>query len=208
MKAADRLQVFIDLDGVLADFLSAACLRFGRKMDELPTGIYDLARLFGMPWPEIDVAIGRNYEFWRDIPMYPWSRSVMAMLRLAQSEGSIGDIFVLSSPWQQSPESHRAKLEWCDVNLGIPMSDVILTPHKHLLAGPNRLLIDDLPSHCVEWCRRGGYAITFPCHHTNGRLQTFSPNPFIHLALALANVTHVTAMHAETKKQSRHVSRN
>lgn len=205
MKAADRLQVFIDLDGVLADFLTHACARFGRELSELPTGIYDLARLFEMPWAEIDAQIGRDYTFWRHVPTYPWTKNVITMLREAQTDGVIGDLFVLSSPWQQSPECHKAKLEWCDVNLGIPTSDVILTPHKGLLAGPNRLIIDDLPSHCEEWCRRGGYAITFPCHHTNGRLQMFSPNPFIHLALALA---HVTAMHAETKKQGRHVSRN
>lgn len=205
MKAADRLQVFIDLDGVLADFLTGACSRFGRKLDDLPTGVYDLSQLFGLPWAEIDAVIGRDHDFWRNLPSYPWTKSVMNLLREAQIDGAIGHVFVLSSPWQQSPECHKAKLEWCDAHLGVPTSDVILTPHKHLLAGPDRLLIDDLPSHCETWCRSGGYAIIFPCHHTTGRLQTFSPNPFIHLALALA---HITARHAEIRKQGHHVSRN
>lgn len=206
MKAADRIQVFIDLDGVLADFLSAACVRLGRKLDELPTGIYDLARLFEMPWADIDAKIGRDYDFWRhQIPVYPWTHRILTMLRDAQQEGTIGDFFILSSPWSQSTECHRAKLEWCDVNLGVPHSDVILTPHKHLLAGPNRLLVDDLPSHCVEWCRCGGYAITFPCHHTNGRLRTLSPDPFIHLVLALASLIEV---HATSKGPTHHDCRN
>ena len=143
MKVADRIQVFIDLDGVLADFLSAACVRLGRKLDELPTGTYDLSRLFEMSWADIDAKIGRDYEFWRHMPAYLWAKDVVALLRKAQTDGIVSDIFVLSSPWQQSPECHKAKLEWCDVVLGIPTSDVILTPHKELRAAPNRLLIDD-----------------------------------------------------------------
>jgi hypothetical protein len=205
MKVADRIQVFIDLDGVLADFLTHACARFGRTLNELPTGVYDLSRLFGMPWAEIDARIGRDYDFWRHVPMYPWTKNVITLLREAQTDGVIGDLFVLSSPWQQSPECHKAKLEWCDANLGIPTSDAILTPHKSLLAGPNRLLIDDLPSHCEEWCKRGGYAITFPCHHTKGRLQTFSVDPFIHLAIAMARIN---AVFNESKTRAHHVSRN
>ena len=205
MKVADRIQVFIDLDGVLADFLSAACVRLGRKLDELPTGTYDLSRLFEMSWADIDAKIGRDYEFWRHMPAYLWAKDVVALLRKAQTDGIVSDIFVLSSPWQQSPECHKAKLEWCDVVLGIPTSDVILTPHKELLAAPNRLLIDDLRSHCEDWSERGGYAIMFPCYHNTDQMWTFSSDPFIHFSVALA-CTIVT--HNYFKNQKYHVPLN
>lgn len=199
MKAADRLQIFVDLDGVLANFLQQICLQFNRDLDQLPVGEYRLERLLGMPWTEIDATIGRNHQFWASIPEYPWTRKVLPVLR------EYGDVFILSSPWQQSAECHKAKLEWCDRVLGVAMSDVILTPHKHLLSAPGRVLIDDCAENCQRWSNRGGHAVVFPCHHNRNTLVGLHPDPFIHFLLAIDLI--VTDIHLRTKS-SLHGQRN
>lgn len=173
--------IFLDLDGVCCDFLSGVARLFGHEsLDDLPVGEYDLAKLFNTTWPDVDLRIRESvFPFWLNLKPYPWTKK---MVRLLQE---MGEVVILSSPWPQDSECHRQKLLWVDRELGIPHSEVILTPHKHLLAAPGRLLIDDRIDTCQEWAMLGGAAIVFPAHHNRDQIECLGGDPFFHLVAAL-----------------------
>lgn len=190
--------IFLDLDGVVVDFLGGVCKRFNRDLSSLPTGIYDLPTLLGLPWATVDHEVN-DYQFWRNLNALPKAKEILELLR------TVGDVVILSSPWPQSWASYKAKLDWCEEVLGVPHSDVILSPMKHLLAGPGRLLVDDCLGNCNKWSEQGGYAIHMPCHHNADHLMMIGHDPLCHLAFSLERmIWHID----ETERRSKISHRN
>lgn len=195
---SDRPLVFLDLDGVVVDFLGGVCRCLGRDPSTLPTGTYDLPTLFNTSWERLDAHI-RPYSFWYDLEPMPYAKEIVEILR------TVGDVVVLSSPWPQSSASHVAKLDWCERRLGIPHSDVILTPCKHLLAAPGRLLVDDHHGNCEKWSSLGGHAIHMPCHHNKDTVRQIGHSTLCHLAICLEQML---ATEAEGKRRRVQSQRN
>lgn len=149
--------VFLDMDGVLADFHKSAIYHLtGNKYlyDEIKHE-YDIAKALNMSttrfWQGLD-----SYDFWRWISPAPFCGELLY---------AFPDAVILSSPARGYSAS--GKLEWC--RKFAKGHRVILTNHKELIAGPGRILIDDLESNINKWQANGGMGFLFPAPYNEAK---------------------------------------
>lgn len=155
----------MDMDGVLTDFVGGLCKLFDRESVDIKS--YDgVCEAFGVTERELWwVVSNAGQAFWRDLKPYPWAMDLMNVAT------SVAPVFICSTP-TLDPACAAGKMQWLDHHLSIPFGsslhprtfyrDYIFTPHKHLLANPNALLIDDSPGKCHKFLDAGGRAILFP----------------------------------------------
>lgn len=150
--------ILVDMDGVVADFVSAAIDVVGLPVFASQVTKWNFFEDY-MTEDEFWQAL-REYEgFWsRRIKEYPWTWGLM------QKIISTGvDIVFASSPCKD-PESASGKLKWLESNPslhGIKI-EYMLGQKKWLMANPRHLLIDDNEDNCRKFQERGGNAILFP----------------------------------------------
>lgn len=149
--------VFIDLDGVLADFISSAFAVHGARYEEsnYPRLQWSIATVLGITesefWKKIDSSAP---DFWPNLSPYEWFDDVMCAAK------SLGvPMSFLSSP-SRHPSCHYGKRQWVDKYA--PRVELILCSSKHLLAANGRVLIDDSDANIDKWRTAGGAGILFP----------------------------------------------
>lgn len=156
--------VILDLDGVLADFDAGVCALFGVDPpihEHAGAAINEAIGVSrGQMWARIDRA-GRR--FWEDLSPTPFADELD---QLAQTYGSL---FVASSP-SLSPSSAAGKVRWVQKRYGRNFRDYAVIPRKDLLAGPDRILLDDTDRHVTAFREAGGKAVLVPTRG-NGQLQ-------------------------------------
>lgn len=160
MKSIDV--VYLDMDGVLCDFVSATCrvhsVNPKDAYEDWPKGVYELEKVFGLTiqefWSKID---NEGTWFWENLSCYPWMRE---MVHVA-SRVTKSDPILLTSP-SLSVGSVTGKLLWIKRRFGDFHQHYAITPKKRLLARPGALLIDDCEKNINEWKDAGGQAILFP----------------------------------------------
>ncbi len=149
--------IFLDMDGVIADFMQAALKehfgdRWQQHLRDWPKGKYESYGHMGLTvnqfWEKIN-AIGP--DFWADLPTFSWTEDLIDMCR------EFGMICLLSSP-SQHPDCVSGKLRWIKRVLGKGFKDYVFVPkrHKRLLAGPDRYLIEDSEQNANEFVEAGG----------------------------------------------------
>jgi 5'(3')-deoxyribonucleotidase len=150
-------QIFIDLDGVLADFISAAFEAHGSRYDEetYPKLQWSIATVLGITedefWAKIDAT---EPNFWPNIKPYPWLKQLVYECHCAGAK----PIF-LSAP-SLHPSCHYGKRQWMDKHLA--GYEMVLCKSKHYMAAPGRVLIDDNDGNVEKWRANGGIGILFP----------------------------------------------
>ena len=156
------MRVFIDMDGVVADYRAAALaavrrLYFGGDIGEDPGPGYDLWGPLGLTEDEFFECQTEDPNFWADIPVYPGAREWVAEIdALAR-----GDVWFLSAP-SRHPQCHSGKACWLLRELGVKMDRLVVTKSKFLLARHRGdILVDDLPQNLVHWREAGGTPIRF-----------------------------------------------
>lgn len=153
------MHVYVDLDGVLADFFGGVCDLL--EMQPPPAKSFDgLAAAFGLTdgelWNRIDCAGSR---FWSELRPFGWNEELLGIARDIAADG----VYVASSPsWHGS--SAAGKMAWMQTHLGQgePFRDFMIGTHKHLLARSRAILVDDSPAQLKEWTRAGGIGILWP----------------------------------------------
>ncbi len=165
---------FVDLDGVLCDFIGGVEREFQLEPGHLKSRKeYDLHKILNLSYGafsnRLRVATEIN-KFWLGLHPLPWAHDLVDLFNFGQPGQPQGDAdsFILTSPWPGDYQCQAQKVEWCSRNFGIGSDRVICFPHKHVLSAPGRMLIDDHPNHCLEWASAGGDCFVFPCTH-NGR---------------------------------------
>lgn len=155
-------QLYIDLDGVLADFFGGVCRLLDRDPGP-PTSDMGLARHFDMDddafWRRIDDA---GHTFWAELEPYPWTHELLAIA--GKIVGSKGFVVIATSPTWHGSSAH-GKMEWMDkyVGAGSHFRDFMIGTHKHLLAhSTKQMLIDDRPGQVEKFDEAGGRAILWP----------------------------------------------
>lgn len=185
--------LFIDLDGVLCDFMSAAFRVFDREYvpAEWPEGETDLATVLDVPekllWAAIDLDGPR---FWAELADLPWTLDLCDLC----DEVAPGNWFVATLP-QDSDDCYAGKALWllgADIS---PSRNAFLGARKDLLAGPGRFLIDDNEQNCHDWEAAGGTAILFPQPWNSLRPVALAGNSFDYVRLSLQ---HLANPHAAT----------
>lgn len=148
--------IILDLDGVLAEFDRAACEVHGLPEGTVPKS-WDWYHDFGITdkefWDKIH-ALGDKF-YGELVQPYPWAREVLELVRGAD------DFVIMSSP-SNHPAGYAGKKIWVDKYLdGVKPAQLIVGSAKHLLAGRDRLLVDDGPHNITAFIDAGGATCTF-----------------------------------------------
>jgi len=151
-------RIFVDMDGVLSDFVSAALQLHGRldALEGWPPGVWDMPRVVGMSSADFWGRIARRGEdFWAKLRPYPWADE---LIRLVQE---FAPFTILSSPSNQ-PSCLSGKMVWLQKQFSPAFRDFLIGPPKYLCAKPGVVLIDDSDDNIARFRQHGGEAILFP----------------------------------------------
>ena len=152
-EIASATEIYVDMDGVLADF-------FG-----------DWAKLMGVDsFRDIkDVEAGLQKikdteDFWLNLPLTDNAKGLLGLIKKVK-----GEYKILSSPLPGDPNSEPHKHEWIKKHLGFfPPADVIITHDKAKYAtqsdGTPNILIDDYGVNIGKWEAAGGIGFKHKDH--------------------------------------------
>jgi hypothetical protein len=147
--------LFIDVDGVLADFCGAACKVHGKPGYEVTH--WNFYEDWGMTEDEFWLPIHNGTQkFWEDLEPYPWTQDLLKMVRKADP-----DFFICTKP-STCPASLAGKMSWLQRHVSPVIKNYIMAPQKWPLAQPGRLLIDDSDENCQGFAAHGGSVLLFP----------------------------------------------
>lgn len=148
--------IFLDMDGVLCDFAGGVCALFGKDAPQAGDLAQELHQHLGIAkglmWSRIAEAGAR---LWEGLEPLPWADELVALVR------SHGELVIATAP-SLNPASLAGKLTWLQRRFGRNFRDFVVTPQKHLLAAPGRILIDDSPRHVDAFSAFGGLSTLFP----------------------------------------------
>jgi len=187
--------VFIDMDGVLVDFIGGMEKVFGIPIKEhLDPKVYDITptmeKLLNrkISSEEFWGPINDNLDFWKNLEPLPWYKEVILLV-----EKHFGDNwFILTSP-HNCVKSYEGKLIWLRKHID-PKFDfgrAIMTPHKHLLASNASILIDDSPPNCYKFMLPPARGLSFMFPAPNNSLHFISKHPIPHMDTVFANFTYL-----------------
>lgn len=145
---------FIDMDGVLSDFVGGVSKLFGIEIDlELwDPGNYEGFAEFGISRSDLWKRINATPGFWRGLERISEGFELFNALP--------GEKFIATSP-SMEPACLSEKLEWIYEHVRPGFRNFMIGPAKYLLAG-NGILIDDYDENCNRFRDAGGKAILFP----------------------------------------------
>jgi 5'(3')-deoxyribonucleotidase len=155
--------IYLDLDGVLVDFLGGLAEVADVDPDSLRScthywGVTEvLARETGRPWSVEDfwgLIEKGGHSLWANLNKYPWCDDLYALCC------SFAPTVIMTSPGKH-PSSASGKMEWIQKNLP-NVERFAITPCKHHMSHPGAILIDDNPEGCSQFMLHGGAAYLFP----------------------------------------------
>ena len=151
--------IFLDMDGVLVDFMTGALKLFDRVdlLEDWPEGCESVYKALGILSSEFwDKVHNEGPDFWANLEPYPWFQYLM------HGASCHGEVFLLTSP-SRHPSCVAGKKMWINKWLKPNYRNYIFCPgeHKHLMADSNRILIDDFESTCNAFGQSGGTFFIF-----------------------------------------------
>ena len=162
--------IYLDMDGVLADFHTAALIAHKKpewNRDNWPELGEDLQSVLGMKGQDKSVWLPKFWEpinahptFWEEYPIFPWAQELIELCR--EYVTTPHGLVICSSPASSCKgEDKRQKLRWLAKH-GINL-EVKFTEKKHELSKLDTLLIDDWEKQVDPFRRLGhGRSILFP----------------------------------------------
>ena len=157
--------LYLDMDGVLVNFVGGVCRQLGTTEEELiarhsPPVPWDLPTLFGRSFSEIETKLDEG--FWENLEKYPWADELVEYVTgyfpngviLCTSAGRPGTSFF-----------HRAaigKSLWVHKHFPAFADSMVVCCQKWHLAGRGKMLIDDSTKQVLEFASHGGTAVLFP----------------------------------------------
>lgn len=150
--------IFLDLDGVLANFVKSAMKELNITDYYIPRGVRPIEKWGGVNvsteqfWKAIDLG---GEQFWENLDKYTWSDDLFRFCQLN------GTTFFLTAP-SRNPKCSSGKMKWIKRNYPHMVGKTIMTKHKYLLAAPDRVLIDDTEDQIDSFVQWGGNGILFP----------------------------------------------
>lgn len=158
-----NLEIYVDMDGVCVDFISAALAVHGLIPEQAFkrwatdfSGEFYPYRVLGISrdkfWNKL---VPEGEKFWVNLNPYPWYSELFTTLE------SYGQIIYCTSP-TRDPASVSGKMRWLQNQHGEAFRDFIFTAHKDRLAHPGAVLIDDYDVNIRSFANRGGHGLLFP----------------------------------------------
>lgn len=163
MKFTDA---YVDLDGVLGDFHTAALAVHGssRTSRDWPKPGRELMNVLGFPltpegfsafWEPIRA---KGKDFWTDIEPFPWVHPLLKMVQDFVKEPV--NVVILTGPASGKWWEAAGKIEWLERH-GIK-NEVCIHKTKRRLSLPDTVLIDDWEKQVEAFNSGAGEAILFP----------------------------------------------
>lgn len=151
-------QCLLDLDGVIADFVTGICGAHNKPnpyLEKEHFGIFDTAGLWTMPWEEFIEPC--NKEFWANLPKMPDADEIIAAVT---DFFGIENVCILSAPTLNGG-CVDGKIEWLSKHYPqfVESGRYLFGPRKDFCAGPYRVLIDDRDENITKFRENGGNAI-------------------------------------------------
>ena len=147
---------YLDMDGVVADWESAAAAHFGRPIRLTPGAERTTTNTPG-EWESIKTQ-GR---FYRTLPLMPRVDELVGLARGYRDQLGWNLLFLTAVPKNDDmPWAYSDKVLWAQEHF--PDIPVHFGPHswdKHKHCKSGDILVDDRPSNCREWISAGGLAV-------------------------------------------------
>ena len=181
---AKESEIYVDMDGVLADFFGA------------------WKKLIGTDWREIkdlDSALQKirdKDDFWLNIPITKNAMNLLGLIKQLK-----GKYNILSAPLPNDPNSEPHKREWIKKNLSaFPPSKVIITSNKAVHAtqpdGTPNILIDDFGQNVAKWEAAGGVGFK----HKDHKFERTVKNLKQHMSEAKMSKSSIKKIHKTADK--------
>jgi 5'(3')-deoxyribonucleotidase len=149
------MKIFLDLDGVIANFSKGAC--------ELLNIQYPEKREFKQ-WDELFVNVPKpifyskikGHDFWENLELYPYANKLVTMI----DDISKGNWSFLTKP-MIDPGCYSGKCAWVQKHFNKHIGKLIIVNGDKSVCckGANDVLIDDAPKNIISWANAGGHAI-------------------------------------------------
>jgi len=154
--------IYLDIDGVLADFIGGVMKAFDLEYDynKWPGALgpdgWNWFESFGLTFDQVDAEC--TAKFWAGME---WMHDGCDMFNLVNG-GPVG-AHLLTTP-MKNPESTTGKLTWIEkyLNNKWRKNAIVTGAPKKLFARPGALLIDDRDKNVEEFRAAGGEAILVP----------------------------------------------
>jgi len=142
--------IFLDMDGVVADFDSYVSNLLGRKI-----GWSSTQDLSDEEWERLASVDRLYYQF----PLMPDATKLVAYVKSLSTRFHVG--FLTAVPRRSTiPSAKDDKQAWVDKYFpGMRMDIGPYSHHKQKWCKPGDILIDDRPSNIEQWTAVGGIAI-------------------------------------------------
>lgn len=146
---------FIDLDGVLVDFVEGAFKHYGINIP-YPEITWDFPNQAGIPMADFFKPFGK--DFWsRLCPTWEFDEIIPA----AENKFGKENVFLCSHPCE-TDGCITGKAAWIERWLPDYTQRLVLTGRKDVFSGSNRVLIDDRDKNVDDWVKVGGVGIMVP----------------------------------------------
>lgn len=150
----DNKTIFLDLDGVCADWIAGAERLVGYRLAD-PKAYY----------PEQDWIKIKNHErMFLDLPLMPLAHQFVNLGRRFRDELDYELVFLTAIPhYNDMPWAFWDKIQWTQKYFpDIPTHFGPYSENKQTRSKPGNILVDDRPDNCSQWQGKGGTAIHVP----------------------------------------------
>lgn len=150
---------YLDLDGVLVDFVTGALAFHGKSLP--PSEVrWDFAEQVGFDGPDGPARFWNGFgrQFWADLD---WTHEGRELLAGVCKLFGTPNVVLLSSPCA-TPGCRDGKADWVKAHCPELAPRLFLGAEKAVFAGPHAVLVDDRQKTVEEYVRRGGRAVLVP----------------------------------------------
>lgn len=180
------MEIFLDLDEVLVDFLGGACRAHGLTHLEM-IRVYGDSVWTGEKF--IRPIVG-DADFWTGLKPFEWADELIALVQRYDSA-----FHIVTCPLETLTDaghcqaSYTGKVRWMKQFFGPRFDRFLITPHKYKVAKPGAVLIDDSPPNCNRFVAdekgraTGGKAVLFPHRRNDNRHAMTDPVAYVRESL-------------------------
>jgi 5'(3')-deoxyribonucleotidase len=149
------------MDGVLDDFVGAACRAHNRTCYDKPEhyGIFDMEKCWGITpkqfWEPTEI---NAYKFWRNLEKTPEADRIV---ELVTEKFGVENVAILTAA-AMHPMCAAAKRDWIREYYPQFEKRMIFAQAKGFVGGPKKVLIDDRDRNIEDWEKAGGVGILVP----------------------------------------------
>ena len=153
------MKCFLDMDGVLVDFVRGASEYYNLKLLPYPyIEEWNFIQFSGMTESDFWLPLGR--EFWANLHWTPDGNNILSLI---ESHFDKKDICLSSIPCMNS-ESSTGKIDWINKNLPEYKNRYLLGPDKRFYTSINTVLIDDNERN-INNCKGHGILVPRPWNY-------------------------------------------